>query len=238
MKRDEPLHDLELWEYVLRQFQMVPPLTGTMRQALSPETWQTDLQRLLARYFQNPAIFTIISQAVLQMRQLQCTFLHDDSRLQVTPFGWRYDRTTDHLFLLTAVKQTIRLIRTTEIQSVHLLGPVTRFDTIERYFDANRSIDSFHYRTATLQLHPHDAADEERILMKLSLYPKKIVRDRSGLLVTMYYETAYEPTFRRFLRTLGDRITVLSPSHLADHMEESTRAMLARYIKTEGGTDA
>lgn len=237
MKRDEPLHDLELWEYVLQHFQMVPPLTETMRQVFSQETWRTDLQRLLVRYFQNPTIFTIISQSVLQMRQLQCDFTEGDA-LQVTPFGWRYDRTTDHLFLLTAVKQTIRPIRTIELQSVHLLGPVTHFDTIERYFDANRSIDSFHYRTATLQLHPHDAADEERILMKLSLYPKKIVRDRSGLLVTMYYETAYEPTFRRFLRTLGDRITVLSPSHLVNHMQESTRAMLARYIKTEGATDA
>jgi len=237
MKRDEPLHDLELWEYVLQHFQIVPPLTETMRQVVARETWQTDLQRLLTRYFQNPAIFTTISQAVLQMRQLQCDFATGDC-FQVTPFGWRYDRTTDHLFLLTAVKQTIRPIRTIELQTVHLLGPVTHFDTIERYFDANRSIDSFHYRTATLQLHPHDPTDEERILMKLSLYPKKIVRNRSRLLVTIYYETAYEPTFRRFLRTLGDRITVLSPSHLVNHMEESTRAMLARYIKTEDGTDA
>lgn len=228
MKHDTRLHDLELWDYVLHHFNMSPPLTDTMREAFNPTSWQQDLQQSLVAYFQHPSLFMEISQAIFQMRRLRCR-LTNNLTLDVTPFGWRYDRTTCHLFLLTAVKRTLRPIRTSEIQSVQILDSVTHFDTVERYFDAKHSIDSSHYRQALVRLHPRNRDDEERLLMKLSLYPKKVTRHSSQLTVTLYYESAHEPTFRRFLRTLGDRITVLSPARLVTQMEESISDMLSLY---------
>lgn len=236
MKRDTSLHDLELWEYVLHHFKMLPPLTDTMREAFNPTSWQQDLHHSLARYFRHPSLFMDISQAIFQMRRLRCK-LTNDVILDVTPFGWRYDRMTCHLFLMTATKRTLRSIRTSEIQSVHILDSMGHFDIMERYFDTNHSIDSSHYRKALVRLHPRDGADEERLLMKLSLYPKKVTRHSSQLTVTLYYESAYEPTFRRFLRTLGDRITVLSPHRLVVQMEKSINAMLSLYDKKEGMID-
>ncbi|KSU48693.1 hypothetical protein AS033_10195 [Exiguobacterium indicum] len=49
MKRDTSLHDLELWEYVLHHFKMLPPLTDTMREAFNPTSWQQDLHHSLTR---------------------------------------------------------------------------------------------------------------------------------------------------------------------------------------------